>query len=74
MVLLHLCGTTIMGIMLTIYANEGLEMFNIIDPKQAIPIHYNYYDKLRQPIEDFQTRVKEAGIEDHVFYLKHGET
>jgi hypothetical protein len=24
---------TIMGIMLTIYANQGLEMFNIIDPK-----------------------------------------
>jgi L-ascorbate metabolism protein UlaG (beta-lactamase superfamily) len=60
--------------MLTIYANEGLEMFNIIDPKKVIPIHYNDYDVLRSPIEDFQARVKEAGIEDHVFYLKHGET
>ena len=60
--------------MLTIYANQGLEMFNIIDPKQAIPIHYNDYDVFKSPIEDFQTRVKEAGIEDHVFYLKDGET
>ena len=72
--LLHLCGTTIMGIMLTMDAKEGLEMFNIINPKKVIPIHYNDYDVLRSPIEDFRTRVKEAGIEDHVFYLKHGET
>ena len=26
------------------------------------------------PIEDFQTKVKDAGIEDLVFYLNHGET
>ena len=72
--LLHLGGTTIMGIMLTMDAKEGLEMFNIIKPKKAIPIHYNDYDVFKSPIEDFQAKVKEAGIEDHVFYLKHGET
>jgi L-ascorbate metabolism protein UlaG (beta-lactamase superfamily) len=72
--LLHLGGTTIMGIVLTMDANEGLEMFNIINPKKAIPIHYNDYDVFKSSIEDFKTKVKEAGIEDHVFYLKHGET
>ena len=72
--LLHLGGTTIMGIVLTMDANEGLEMFNIINPKKAIPIHYNDYDVFKSPIEDFQAKVKEAGIEDHVFYIQHGET
>jgi L-ascorbate metabolism protein UlaG (beta-lactamase superfamily) len=72
--LLHLGGTTIMGIMLTMDAKEGLEMFNIVNPKKAIPIHYNDYDVFKSPIEDFQTKVKEAGIEDRVFYLNHGET
>ena len=72
--LLHLGGTTIMGIVLTMDANEGLEMLNIINPKKAIPIHYNDYDVFKSPIEDFQAKVKEAGIEDHVFYLRHGET
>jgi L-ascorbate metabolism protein UlaG (beta-lactamase superfamily) len=74
LVLLHLGGTTIMGIMLTMDAKEGLEMFNIVNPKKAIPIHYNDYDVFKSPIEDFQTKVKEAGIEDRVFYLNHGET
>ncbi|HEX7258224.1 MAG TPA: MBL fold metallo-hydrolase [Nitrososphaeraceae archaeon] len=72
--LLHLGGTTIMGIMLTMDAKEGLEMFNIVNPKKAIPIHYNDYDVFKSPIEDFQTKVKEADIEDRVFYLNHGET
>jgi L-ascorbate metabolism protein UlaG (beta-lactamase superfamily) len=72
--LLHLGGTTIMGIMLTMDAKEGLEMFNIMNPKKAIPIHYNDYDVFKSPIEDFQVKVKEAGIEDRVFYLNHGET
>lgn len=72
--LLHLGGTTIMGIMLTMDAKEGLEMFNIINTKKAIPIHYNDYDVFKSPIEDFQAKVKEAGIEDRVFYLNHGET
>ena len=72
--LLHLGGTTIMGILLTMDAKEGLEMFKIINPKKVIPIHYNDYDVFKSSIEDFKTKVKEAGIEDHVFYLKHGET
>ena len=72
--LLHLGGTTIMGIMLTMDAKEGLEMFNIVNPKKAIPIHYNDYDVFKSTIEDFQTKVKDAGIEDRVFYLNHGET
>lgn len=72
--LLHLGGTTIMGIMLTMDAKEGLEMVNIINPKRAIPIHYNDYDVFKSPIEDFQAKIKEAGIEGNIFYLNHGET
>jgi L-ascorbate metabolism protein UlaG (beta-lactamase superfamily) len=72
--LLHLGGTKVMGIMVTMDAKEGLEMFNIINPRKAIPIHYNDYDVFKSPLEDFQHEVKEAGIEDRIHYLHHGET
>jgi L-ascorbate metabolism protein UlaG (beta-lactamase superfamily) len=39
--LLHLAGTTVMGIMLTMDGKEGVEMYKIINPKKAILIHYN---------------------------------
>ena len=72
--LLHLGGTKVMGIMVTMDAKEGLEMFNIINPMKAIPIHYNDYDVFKSPLEDFQHEVKEARIEDRIHYLHHGET
>jgi L-ascorbate metabolism protein UlaG (beta-lactamase superfamily) len=72
--LLHLGGTRVMGILVTMDAREGLEMFNIINPKKAIPIHYNDYDVFKSPLEDFQHEVKEAGLEDRIYYLHHGET
>jgi L-ascorbate metabolism protein UlaG (beta-lactamase superfamily) len=72
--LLHLGGTRVMGILVTMDAKEGLEMFNIINPKKAIPIHYNDYDVFKSPLEDFQHEVKEAGLEDRIHYLHHGET
>jgi L-ascorbate metabolism protein UlaG (beta-lactamase superfamily) len=71
--LLHLGGTRIMGIMVTMDSKEGLKMFKIINPKKAIPIHYNDYDVFESPLEDFQREVKEAGLESRIKYLYHGE-
>jgi L-ascorbate metabolism protein UlaG (beta-lactamase superfamily) len=72
--LLHLGGTRIMGIMVTMDSKEGLKMFKIIDPKKAIPIHYNDYDVFESPLEDFQREVKESGLENRIRYLYHGES
>jgi L-ascorbate metabolism protein UlaG (beta-lactamase superfamily) len=67
--LLHLGGTTVMGIMLTMDGKEGVEMFKIINPKKAIPIHYNDHDVFKSTLEDFQILVREAGLEDQIHYL-----
>jgi L-ascorbate metabolism protein UlaG (beta-lactamase superfamily) len=72
--LLHLGGTRVMGIMVTMDANEGLEMFNIINPRKAIPIHYNDYDVFKSSLEDFKLEVKKAELEDRIHFLHHGET
>lgn len=71
--LLHLGGTTVMGIMVTMDSKDGIKMFKIIDPKMAIPIHYNDYDVFKSPLDDFKKDVLKAGIEDHIYYLNHGE-
>ena len=49
-------------------------MFKIINPKKAIPIHYNDYDIFKSTLEDFQIQIREAGLEDRIYYLMHGET
>jgi L-ascorbate metabolism protein UlaG (beta-lactamase superfamily) len=72
--LLHLGGTRILGILVTMDAKQGVEALRIIRPRKAVPIHYDDYPVFKSPLEDFRRAVKEAGWEDKVAYLKRGET
>ncbi len=72
--LLHLGGTRVLGILVTMDADQGVEAMRIVDPKTAIPIHYNDYTVFKSPLEDFKKAVAQAGLEDRVRYLAHGET
>lgn len=71
--LLHLGGTRVLGIMVTMDGKQGLEAMQIVDPAVAIPIHYNDYDVFKSPLSDFQREIAEAGLEHRVHYLSHGQ-
>ena len=70
----HLGGTRIMGILLTMDDEQGVEAVKIIHPEKAIPIHYNDYDVFKSPLEDFKRAAEEAGLSEKMIYLAHGET
>ncbi|HEX8852811.1 MAG TPA: MBL fold metallo-hydrolase [Pyrinomonadaceae bacterium] len=72
--LFHLGGTRIMGVLLTMDAEQGVEAIRIINPREVIPIHYNDYDVFKSPLEDFKRAVEAAGYAERVKYLSHGET
>jgi L-ascorbate metabolism protein UlaG (beta-lactamase superfamily) len=74
LVLLHLGGTRVLGIMVTMDAEQGVEAMRIVDPRTAIPIHYNDYEAFKSPLEDFKQAVLAADLEDRVHYLSHGDT
>lgn len=71
--LFHLGGTRIMGMLLTMDADQGVEAIRIIQPRQVIPIHYNDYTVFKSPLEDFKKAAADAGFEDRVIYLGHGQ-
>jgi L-ascorbate metabolism protein UlaG (beta-lactamase superfamily) len=72
--LLHLGGTRVFGILLTMDGAQGVEALRIISPETAIPIHFNDYTVFKSPLEDFKKAVSAAGLENKVRYLKHGDT
>lgn len=72
--LLHLGGTRVLGIMVTMDGEQGVEAMSIVDPSTTIPIHYNDYEVFESPLEDFKQAVSAAGLEDRVHYLGHGDT
>ena len=72
--LLHLGGTKVMGLMLTMDAKQGVEAIKIINPQTAVPVHYNDYEVFKSPLEDFKQAVAAAGLEQKVHYVSHGDT
>lgn len=73
--LLHLGGTRILGMFkVTMDGKDGVQLMQIIQPRHAIPIHYDDYDVFKSPLSDFAKEVKAAGLEQQVTYLAHGET
>lgn len=72
--LLHLGGTQILGVLLTMDAKQGVKAIQLIKPHLSIPIHYNDYTIFKSPLEEFVQAVKDAGLENRVKYLSHGET
>ena len=72
--MLHLGGTKVLGIFVTMDAEQGLEAMRIMDARTTIPIHYNDYTRFESPLEEFERAVTSAGLDDRVHYLSHGET
>ena len=73
--LLHLGGTRILGVFkVTMDGKDGVRLMQIVQPRKAIPIHFNDYDVFKSPLADFAQEVKAAGLEQQVVYLAHGET
>jgi L-ascorbate metabolism protein UlaG (beta-lactamase superfamily) len=72
--LIHLGGTRVLGVLVTMDDQQGIEMIGIIKPETTIPIHYNDYDVFKSPLEDFKAAAEKAGLSDKIVYLAHGET
>jgi len=72
--LFHLGGTKVLGIMVSMDAEQGVQAVRLIAPQVAIPIHVDDYDVFTSPLSDFQMAVEEAGLSNKVRYLTRGES
>ena len=72
--LIHLGGTRIAGVLLTMDAAQGVEALRLVAPRAAIPIHYDDYTLFKSPLSDFQRAAADAGLDSCVRYLARGET
>lgn len=72
--LLHLGGTRIFGVLLTMDGKQGVEAIRLVNPEIAVPIHYDDYDVFKSPLEDFRSEVRAAGLESRIRYVAHGQT
>lgn len=74
LMLIHLGGTRALGLLVTMDAEQGIRALQIIQPREAIPIHYNDYDRFKSPLEDFIRLVDQSNLTTKLTYLRHGES
>jgi L-ascorbate metabolism protein UlaG (beta-lactamase superfamily) len=72
--LVHLDGTRIVGLLVTMDGKQGAKALKLFTPRVAIPIHYNDYTVFKSPLSEFQKEVKATRLECQVRYMVHGET
>jgi L-ascorbate metabolism protein UlaG (beta-lactamase superfamily) len=72
--LIHLGGTRVAGILLTMNAEQGVRALRLIAPKVAVPIHYDDYTVFREPLAAFREAAERASLRTTIRYVARGET
>ncbi|GAA2216772.1 MBL fold metallo-hydrolase [Micromonospora olivasterospora] len=72
--LVHLGGTRIAGILLTMDARQGADLTELIRPRLTLPIHYDDYPVFRSPLGHFLAEIRRRGFGDRVRAIARGET
>ncbi|MBM0236064.1 MBL fold metallo-hydrolase [Micromonospora sp. ATA32] len=72
--LIHLGGTRVAGVLLTMDAKQGADLVELIRPKLTVPIHYDDYPVFRSPLRHFVEEARRRGIVRQVRTIARGET
>ena len=71
---LHLGGTKILGITVTMDGRQGTDLLELLDPPVAVPVHHDDYGVFRSPLSDFLTEAEHRGLRQRVRTVGRGET
>jgi len=69
----HLGGTRVLWHTVTMDALQGVDYLRRIQPKKAVPVHYDDYRVFRSPLSDFLAAVTAAGLNGVVQPVRRGD-
>jgi L-ascorbate metabolism protein UlaG (beta-lactamase superfamily) len=72
--LIHLGGTRIGGILLTMNGKQGAALADMIRPARTLPIHCDDYGVFKSPLSDFQRAAGDTGLATEVIPWERGDT
>jgi L-ascorbate metabolism protein UlaG (beta-lactamase superfamily) len=71
--LIHLGGTRVGGILMSMDARQGVEALRAVSPRNVIPIHYDDYTLFKSPLSEFRQAVADSNLGLNIHYLDRGE-
>lgn len=70
----HLGGTRVLGLLLTMDGEQGVDLLELLRPRRAIPVHFDDYGVMKSPLSDFVGAVDRRRPPTAVTYLARGES
>ena len=70
----HLGGTRVLMHTVTMDAEQGVDFLRRVQPKRAIPVHYDDYGVFRSPLAAFEDAARQSGFAETVSTVRRGET
>jgi L-ascorbate metabolism protein UlaG (beta-lactamase superfamily) len=68
----HLGGTRVLGLLVTMDAEQGVEAVRTVDPRAVVPVHYDDYDVFTSGLDDFLAAAEVAGLRGRVHPVPRG--
>jgi L-ascorbate metabolism protein UlaG (beta-lactamase superfamily) len=69
----HLGGTKILGLLVTMDATQGADFVELMDPRVVVPVHYDDYSVFRSPLADFRAEMNHRQWRGSVRYVDRGD-
>jgi L-ascorbate metabolism protein UlaG (beta-lactamase superfamily) len=72
---LHLGGTTLPGgLLVTMNAEQGADVMQLMAANTTIPVHYDDYKVFKSTLSDFRTVIEQRRLADRVTFVAPGQT
>ncbi|MDR7300205.1 MBL fold metallo-hydrolase [Haloactinomyces albus] len=72
--LVHAGGTTLLGTVVTMTGEQAVQAVEIVQPREAVPIHYNDYSVFQSGLDDLRRAAEVSAVSTEFHYLHHGES
>jgi L-ascorbate metabolism protein UlaG (beta-lactamase superfamily) len=70
----HLGGTKALGVTVTMDAQQGADLVELLKPPVTVPIHYDDYDRFKSPLGDFVAEVGRRELPGELRTVQRGDT
>jgi L-ascorbate metabolism protein UlaG (beta-lactamase superfamily) len=70
----HLGGTRILGLLVTMDADQGARLVELLRPPVTVPVHYDDYTVFRSPLQDFVDEWHRRDLPGALRTVARGET
>jgi L-ascorbate metabolism protein UlaG (beta-lactamase superfamily) len=70
----HLGGTKALGVTVTMDAQQGADLVELLKPPVTVPIHFDDYDRFKSPLGDFLAEVQRRQLPGRLRTVGRGDT